>query len=224
MSRLIALALALAFVGCTPADPAEPDPTPTPEPVEVLPDVIPLAWLENLSGTITHTQEYRNNGMEGTTCEETFEANGANISGFEPNECEQCEMVFSLFLNQTVDCLGNDVLEDAGELGLDLRQTDGESVFWWYDDGLLFGWGAGWDELGTGTVVQNPEDLTLDIVFVFEDPRNSDNGPSTGDTDDCGTGLFGDTDPCRWHGTYTIELQLELDEALIEWELEDVDE
>lgn len=217
MKHLLLLALALTLVACeNPVADPEPE-DPTPEPVEVLPDVIPLTWLENLSGSITHTQEYLNHDLAGTTCVETFEANGANISGFEPNECEQCELVFSLFLNQTADCLGDDVLEPEGELGLDLRQTDGESVFWWYNEGGWFGWGAGWDELGTGTVTQNADDLTLDVVFEFADPRNDSDGPSTSDGDGCG--WFGD-DRCVWNGTYLVELQLEMDEALIEWELE----
>ncbi len=213
---LLAL-LALPLFGC-PEPVAEPEPTPepTPTPIEVLPDVIPLDWLENLSGTIVHQQTYLNHALEGTTCEETFIANGANISGFEPNPCEQCEMVFTLYLQQQNDCLGDDVLEPEGHLGLDLRQAAGESVFWWYNNGL-FGWGAGWDELGTGTVVQNAEDLTLDIHFDFEDPRNSDSAPSTSDTDDCG---WWGADRCVWNGVYVIDLQLELDAALIEWELE----
>ncbi len=211
--------LTLSFLGCTPANPGteEPSPDPTPEPVEVLPDVIPLTWLEGLGGTITHQQDYLNHDLAGTTCEEVFEANGANITGFEPVPCEQCEMVFSMFLNQTSDCLGDDVLDRDGEFGLDLRQTDGEAVFWWYDEGSWFGWGAGWDELGTGTVTQNTETLSLDVSFEFEDPRNADDGPSTGDGEGCG--WWGD-DRCVWNGTYIIELQLEMDPNLIEWELE----
>ncbi len=217
MRHLLLAVLTLAlFTGCEEQPGGDPEPDPTPTPMDVLPDVIPLEWLENLTGTITHHQEYLNQGLEGTTCDETFEAFGANISGFEQNECEQCEMVFTLLLNQTADCLGDDVLDDEGELGLDLRQGDGESVFWWYDNGF-WGWGAGWDELGTGTVTQNPDALTLDILFEFDDPRNDDDGPSTADGDDCG--FFGD-DRCRWHGTYSMDLQLQLDEAQIEWEQE----
>ncbi len=218
MRRLLILALALPLFACQeePVE-AEPTPTPTPEPVEVLPPVIPLTWLENLSGTIVHHQEYTDPGaLAGTTCDESFEAFGANISGHEQNACAECEMVFTLLLSQTSDCLGDDVLEDSGELGLDLRQTDGESVFWWYNNGL-FGWGAGWDELGTGTVTQNVEDLTLDVHFEFADPRNDNNAPWTADSDDCG---WLPDDHCVWNGTYIIDLQLEMDPALIEWELE----
>lgn len=219
MPRLLVLLLALPLFGCPEAPVTTPDPTPTPTPVEVLPDVIPLSWLEGLSGTIVHQQTYMNQGLEGTVCEETFVANGANITAFQPNPCAQCELVFSLFLEQSSDCLGDDVLEEEGDLGLDLRQTEGESVFWWYSDGI-FGWGADWDELGTGTVTKNVDDLTLDVHFEFEDPRNSKDAPSTADTDDCG--WFGDA--CVWNGVYVIDLQLEMDPNLIEWELEDPEE
>ena len=221
MRRLLVLLVALPLFGCPepppPAATPTPTPEPTPEPTEVLPDVIPVTWLDGLSGSITHHQTYLNQGREGTVCDESFVANGANITAFQPDPpCDECELVFSLFLEQTVDCLGDDVLEENGNLGLDLRQAAGESVFWWYNEGLL-GWFDGWDELGTGTVTQNVDDLTLDVHFEFEDPRNSDTGPSTSDTEDCG--LFGNN-RCIWNGVYIIDLQLALDPNLIEWDLE----
>ncbi len=225
MFRLLLLPLFLiGLVGCPPTPPAQSDDdddSAVPEPA-VLPEIIPTEWLENMDGTITHVQTYTQgyDGLVGTECTEVFAANGANITPFQPNPCDQCELVFELFTNRTSEnCLGDDVLEEDGEMGLDLLQQSGTTTVYWYDNGF-WGWGAGWDELVNelNTLVQNEDDLTLDLHFEFDDPRDN---PSTSDGD-CG---WLPNDRCQWDGRYFADLQLHLDAGSVQaWQDEQAGE
>ena len=214
MIRLLLLPVFLfGLAGCPTPPPVESDDddSAVPEPA-VLPEIIPTEWLENLDGTITNVMNYTQGPDElvGTECVEVYAANGANITPFQPNPCAQCELVFELFTARTSeDCLGGTVLEDEGELGLDLLQQSGTTTVYWYDNGF-FGWGAGWDLLDNelNTLVANEEDETLDLHFEFDDPRDPPNQSGNG------CGFFDNR--CEWDGRYFVDLKIRLDAAMVQ--------
>ena len=220
---LLAVPLSLLLSACP--EP-EPEPEPGPETVATLPDAIPTEWMGGLSGTVSIVKEYTSGPLNETTCTEVMSVAGTDISAVVPEQCEQCDLVWGLYLTVVEDCPGGDDLADEGEFGADLRQTAGEAVMWWFFEGGWFS-DSGWEEIGTAglsrTVDQvDSEDpdsmvgLTIDMHYSFDDPGN-------GETWSNNWILGGDCawDPCSFNAYYTYDLAIdfEVDQEWLDSEL-----
>jgi hypothetical protein len=215
MTRLLPLAFLLAL-GCAVAEDL-PARDPTPEPELHLPDEIPLAWVEDMAGSISYQKDYTSGPLAGQSCTEDFTINGANISSFGAGEpCDDCDLMFELYISSVpgTDCPGDHDLEE-GRIGFALDQDGGASTLWYYSEGGWFGWGAGWVELATGDLSTNEDLLSLTSTMQWLDPDNDAGFGGNAATDDpCG---FWGEDRCEFQGYYDIVAHLLMDEGEVEW-------
>jgi len=210
MNRLLLLLAASLLTACPAPEPAADDDDAT-EPPPVLPEVVPDEWIENVSGLITYEKVYTSGDLEGDECTEVYTLAGANVTEFPPEDCASCDVVYTMFTNvqPDADCPGDSDLVEEGLIGFDLRQQSGEAVLWFFQESW-FGFVTEWIEIGTGTLSGNSETVALDFHLDWADPNDSNNRTSD---DPCSF-----LDRCSWDGSYVMELALDLDENLVEWE------
>ena len=183
---------ALTLAGCpTPAN--DDDSVDIPE----FPEVVNSEWLGDMSGTITYDKTYTSGDLEGTECTEVFTVTGSPLTTT-PLECVACDKVYQVFVDRTEDCPGDDDMAEEGQAGFDMRQVEGEAVFWWFVEG---GWFTDddWTELGTGELSQDFTSSVLDFNFGFDDPQND--SVLGNNHFDIGDGCT----PCSFNGTYTMD-------------------
>lgn len=191
---LLALLTGL-LTGCTAVDDDDDSAPVGPQ----YPEVVETEWLGDLTGTITYTKDYTSGPLEGTQCVETFSVTGSPLSAT-PEACTACDQVYQVFVNVVDNCAGGDDLDDEGQAGFDLRQTEEEAVMWWYFEGWF---NSEWTELGTGTLAQDFENSRLDFTYEFEDPQND----SVAGNLAWGDGCF----PCQYDGNYVMDFDFAFD-------------
>ncbi len=184
----------VALFGCTQTDDDD-----SADPIPEHPEVVDVEWISDLSGQITYLKEYNSGDLDGTDCTEVFNVTGSPLS-VPPQECVACDIVYQVFMTNVEDCPGGDDLDDSGQAGFDLRQTEQEGVMWWFFEGWF---DSEWTELGTGAITQDWDGAQLDFNYDFDDPSN---GSLTGNTY-IGEGCW--TPPCQWVGTYTMDLHFD---------------
>lgn len=194
-SLLLALFGTLALAGC----PQPSDDDDSADDIPEFPEVVNTEWIGDLTGTITYDKTFTSGDLEGDECTEIFNVNGSPLT-VPPEDCVACDIVYQVFVTNAQDCPGGDDLEDEGQAGFDLRQTDQEGVMWWFFEGWF---NSEWTELGTGELTQDFEGSQLDFLYGFEDPNN---GSVTGNLH-WGEGCF----PCSWTGDYTMDLHFDFD-------------
>jgi len=196
-SSLLSLLPALLLLGC----PTVADDDDATEPIPEHPEVVNNEWIDDLVGTIAYTKNYTSGDLEGTSCVETFNVTGSPLSQT-PEQCLSCDVVYQVFVSVADDCPGGDDLEEQGQAGFDLRQTETEAVMWWFQEGWF---GDDWTELGTGDLTQDFETSVLDFVMEFDDPNNGSFGGNN--VWDFGAGCA----PCSYEGFYVMDFDFAFD-------------
>lgn len=199
LTLLLAVLSTFLLSSCVP-DVDDDDDTP-PE----LPAVIPGDWFTGMEGTITNRKEFLTGALEGDSCTETFELTGLNVTEVLPENCDSCDLSYSVFMGLVAgtDCNGGDDLEEEGKVAFDLRQESGEAVFYWYFEGW---WSSEWVELGTGSLERDDENLAFNFHFEWDDPDNGNWAGNYTADDPCSW-----TETCTWDGFYTSDIVISFD-------------